>query len=103
MTFGFSLSNMETGNKTVIATALSLIAAISFNSSTVFSKRALRDVGFKMGTYLKFLFSTIIMLVIASFTGDIKSIVNVTSTHGGFFFCVITLNLKLPPLIKYIW
>jgi len=79
---------MGTGNKTLIAVALSLIAAISFSSSTVFSKRALRDVGFEMGTYLRFLFSTIIMLVIASFMGDIKSIVNVSSTQWWIFLLI---------------
>ena len=51
MTFGFSLPNFLTGDKTLVAAGFSLIAAISFSSSTVFSKRALRYVEFEMGTY----------------------------------------------------
>lgn len=88
MTFGLSLPNMGTGDKTLIAAGFSLIAAISFSSSTVFSKRALRNVGFVMGTYLRFLFSAIIMLVIASLTGDAKSIANVSSNQWLIFLLI---------------
>ncbi len=88
MTFGFSLPNMGTGDKTLIAAGFSLIAAISFSSSTVFSKRALRNVGFEMGTYLRFLFSAVIMLIIASLIGDIKSIVNVSSNQWLVFLLI---------------
>ncbi|NMB81632.1 MAG: DMT family transporter, partial [Ignavibacteria bacterium] len=63
MTFGLTFPNLHTGEKTAIAAGLSLIAAFSFGSSTVFSKRALRNVGFEFGTYLRFLFSSIIMLI----------------------------------------
>ncbi|MCX6170804.1 MAG: EamA family transporter [Ignavibacteriales bacterium] len=88
MTFGYSLPVLDTGNKTLIAAGLSLIAAISFSSSTVFSKRALRNVGFELGTYLRFLLSAIIMLVIASSMGDIKNIVNVSSTQWWIFLLI---------------
>jgi len=63
MTFGFSLPSMVNGDKTLAAAGLSLVAAISFSSSTVFSKRALKDVGFEMGTYLRFLISALIISV----------------------------------------
>ncbi len=88
MTFGFSLPGMGGGNKILIAAGFSLIAAISFSSSTVFSKRALRNVGFEMGTYLRFLISAVIMLIIASIMGDLKSIVNVTSVQWLVFLLI---------------
>lgn len=88
MTFGLSLPDMGTGNKTIIAAGFSLIAAISFSSSTVFSKRALRNVGFEMGTYLRFLLSALIMLVIASVMGDIRSIGNVTGNQWLVFLLI---------------
>ena len=88
MTFGFSLPEMGTGNKTIIAAGLSLIAAISFSSSTIFSKRALRNVGFEMGTYLRFLFSAAIMLVIASFMGDLNSFTDVSSNQWLVFILI---------------
>ncbi|MCX6173442.1 MAG: DMT family transporter [Ignavibacteriales bacterium] len=88
MTFGFSLPNFLTGDKTLVAAGFSLIAAVSFSSSTVFSKRALRDVGFEMGTYLRFLLSTIIMIVIATLMGDIKTISSVSSYQWMIFLII---------------
>lgn len=88
MTFGFALPNLKTGDKTIIAAAFSLVAAISFSSSTVFSKRALRNIGFEMGTYLRFLISALIMIVIASITGDIKAMTNVSSTQWWVFLLI---------------
>ncbi len=88
MTFGFSLPNFLTGDKTLVAAGFSLIAAVSFSSSTVFSKRALRDVGFEMGTYLRFLLSAVIMVVIATLMGDIKTITNVSSYQWMIFLII---------------
>ncbi|MEK6551984.1 MAG: DMT family transporter [Bacteroidota bacterium] len=88
MTFGFSLPNFLTGDKTLVAAGFSLIAAVSFSSSTVFSKRALRDVGFEMGTYLRFLLSAGIMIVIATLMGDIKTITNVSSYQWMIFLII---------------
>ena len=79
MTFGFSSPNFSTGDKTTIAALFALLAAFSFSSSTVLSKRALRNVDYEMGTYLRFLFATIIMLMIAGTTGDISNISEITT------------------------
>ena len=88
MTFGVSLPNFNTGDKTWIAAGLSLIAAISFSSSTVFSKRALANVGFAMGTYLRFLLSAIIMIFIAAPIGDLNSFSMVSSNQWMIFFLI---------------
>lgn len=88
MTFGFSLPNFLAGDKTFVAAGFSLIAAVSFSSSTVLSKRALRDVGFEMGTYLRFLLSAVIMIVIASLSGDIKTVASVSSYQWMIFLII---------------
>ncbi|MBI1938561.1 MAG: EamA family transporter [Ignavibacteriales bacterium] len=88
MTFGFNLPNFSTGDKTTIAALLSLIAAISFGSSTVFSKRALRNVNYATGTYLRFLLAALIMLLLASFYGDIANINSVSNTQWGIFLLI---------------
>lgn len=88
MTFGLALPNFSTGDKTIIAAALSLIAAFSFGSSTVLSKLALKNVGFELGTYLRFLISAVIMLIIASASGDVTKIGAVSSTQWGVFFLI---------------
>ena len=66
MTFGFTLPNMNTGAQTISAALFALLAAFSFGTSTVLSKRALRNVSFQMGTYLRFLVTTIIMIIIVT-------------------------------------
>ena len=91
MTFGFSSPNFSTGDKTTIAALFSLLAAFSFSSSTVLSKRALRNVDYEMGTYLRFLFASIIMLVIATTTGNISNITEV-STKQIIIFLIIAFT-----------
>ena len=78
MTFGLSAPNFSTGDKTTIAALFALLAAFSFSSSTVLSKRALRNVDYEMGTYLRFLFASIIMFIISASTGDIYGVAIVT-------------------------
>lgn len=88
MTFGLSSPNFLTGDKTTIAAMFALIAAFSFSSSTVLSKRALRNVDYEIGTYLRFLFATIIMLIIASTTGDILTLNEITTKQIVIFLII---------------
>lgn len=88
MTFGINLPDLSTGDKTTVAALFALLAAFSFGSSTVLSKRALRNVSFEMGTYLRFLFSAIIMLVIVFSVGDMKSIADITSNQIIIFLII---------------
>ena len=88
MTFGLSAPNFSTGDKTTIAALFALLAAFSFSSSTVLSKRALRNVDYEMGTYLRFLFSAIIMLIIASTTGDISNLNEITTKQIIIFLII---------------
>ena len=88
MTFGTTLPNFYTGDKTTNATLFALLAAFSFSSSTVLSKRALRNVDYEMGTYLRFLFATIIMLIIAASTGDILSLPEITTKQIIIFLII---------------
>lgn len=91
MTFGTNLPDFSTGDKTTVAAIFSLLAALSFSASTVLSKRALRNVSFGMGTYLRFLFSAVIMLVIVVFIGDTKNIPDITATQI-IVFLIIALT-----------
>ncbi|HEY6437621.1 MAG TPA: EamA family transporter [Ignavibacteriaceae bacterium] len=88
MTFGINLPDLSTGDKTTVAALFALLAAFSFGSSTVLSKRALQNVSFEMGTYLRFLFSAIIMLIIVFSVGDMKSIADITSNQIIIFLII---------------
>lgn len=88
MTFGFSLPNFSTGDYTTLAALLSLIAAFSFGSSTVFSKRALRNVNFSVGTYIRFSLAFIIMMVWVAITGEYSAIDQVTKNQWLIFLLI---------------
>lgn len=91
MTFGTKLPDLSTGDKTTIAAFFSLLAALSFGASTVLSKRALRNVSFEMGTYLRFLFSSFIMLLIVFSVGDINKISDISGNQV-IIFLIIALT-----------
>jgi drug/metabolite transporter (DMT)-like permease len=88
MTFGITLPDLSTGDKTTIAALFALLAAFSFSSSTVLSKRALRNVSFEMGTYLRFLFSSVIMFVLVTSLGDIGSVSEITTKQVVIFLII---------------
>mgnify|MGYP001488301837 CR=1 FL=1 len=74
MTFGLNLPIINAGDKTAIAAVFSLLAAISFGSSTVLSKRALQNIPFELATYLRFAFASLIMLTIIISTNSFSTI-----------------------------
>lgn len=89
--FGLSLPNFSTGDKTIAAALFSLLAAFAFGSSTVFSKRAIQKVNFRVGTYLRFGVTTLIMMLIILSTGDINSFNQIT-LHQLLIFLVIVFS-----------
>ena len=102
MTFGLDLPNFNTGDKTAIAALFALIAALSFAASTVLSKRALANIDYRMGTYLRFTLTAIIMLIVVSSVGEFDSISEITDhqivvfliiafTSGGYCYFLILL------------
>jgi drug/metabolite transporter (DMT)-like permease len=91
LTFGFYLPEMDTGDKTAVAALFAIVAAISFAASTVLSKRALRNVDYQMGTYLRFLITAGIMLLIVLASGQIRSVSEVTS-HQLLIFLIIAFT-----------
>lgn len=100
MTFGFGIPNLDTGDKTPIAVLFSLIAAFSFGSSTVFSKRALKNVGFEMGTYLRFLISTSVMIILVASLGEFQQISKVTNQQW-IVFLIIAFTTGGPAIFLY--
>jgi len=88
MTFGMNIPNLDTGDKTAEAALFALLAAFSFGFSTVLSKRALRNVTYEVGTYLRFLMTTILMLLIVLFLGQFSDIQNVTETQSIVFIII---------------
>jgi drug/metabolite transporter (DMT)-like permease len=91
MTFGFKVPNLDTGEFTVLASLFALLAAFSFGFSTVLSKRALRNVTYALGTYLRFLITTIIMLLVVLSVNQFGAFYDVT-THQWIIFGIIAVT-----------
>ena len=91
MTFGINLPDFDSGDKTTIAAIFSLVAAVSFSSSTVLSKRALRNVEYRMGTYLRFFITSVVMLFVVLLMGEINSVSTVT-TDQFYIFLIIAFS-----------
>ena len=63
VTFGFA-TPVITGNKLFIASLLSLLAAFSWGSATVFGKKVVNKINFRVATYIRFGLTSLIMFII---------------------------------------
>ncbi|MFA6322860.1 MAG: DMT family transporter [Candidatus Buchananbacteria bacterium] len=101
ITFDSFIPNFNTGNKTALAALFSLIAAFSFGSSTVFSKRALRAINFRVGTYIRFGLTTLMMAIIAGASGSFSQLSNVNSQQWLTFLIIIFTSGGAAMLLYY--
>lgn len=95
------LPNFNTGDKTSIAAMFGLLAALCWGASTVFSKRALRETNFRIGTYLRFGITTLIMLVIMLSTGGQAAIPQVSKAQLMYFFIIVFSSGGIAMLLYY--
>ena len=100
MTFGVKLPNLDTGEYTILAGLFALLAAASFGSSTVLSKRALKNVGFELGTYLRFTMSAAILLFVVAGSGDFSQVGEVTESQW-WIFLLIAFTTGGPAIFLY--
>ena len=101
LTFGWALPDFSTeGITTVYAALLSLLAAFSFGSSTVFSKKILGNHSFVSSTFFRYGFTTLIMLVIVLFTGHIGDFTQVTPRNW-LFIALIGLTTGSGAIFLY--
>ncbi|MCF6170392.1 MAG: DMT family transporter [Bacteroidales bacterium] len=63
LTFGFSLPHINGNGQAVYAALFALLAAFSFGSSTVFSKKVLINHNFITATFFRYGFTTFFMLI----------------------------------------
>jgi len=83
-----------------MAALFALLAALSFSSSTVLSKRALKNVSFELGTYLRFAITSVIMLIIVVASGTLNSVDDV-STKQIYIFILIAFTTGGPAIFLY--
>lgn len=85
MTFGLNIPNLNTGDQTIVAALFALLAAFSFGFSTVLSKRALKNITYEVGTYLRFVATSIIMFFVVLLVGDFSAVNEVTEFQWMIF------------------
>jgi drug/metabolite transporter (DMT)-like permease len=101
LTFGWSLPDFSTeGITTVYAALLSLLAAFSFGSSTVFSKKILGRYSFVSSTFFRYGFTTLIMLIIVLCAGHIGDFSQVTQRNW-LFIALIGLTTGSGAIFLY--
>jgi drug/metabolite transporter (DMT)-like permease len=100
MTFGTALPDLDTGDRTPVAAMFALLAVVGFGSSTVFSKRALKNVEFEIGTYLRFAITALLMLVLVLFLGQIGD-VGMVSQKQALIFILIAFTTGGPAIFLY--
>lgn len=88
LTFGLSLPDIETDSNTIYAALLALLAAFSFGSSTVFSKKILNAHNFITATFYRYYFTTVILLVLLLATGTYTEIGQTTPVNWMFFIII---------------
>jgi Predicted membrane protein len=101
LTFGMSLPDFSTkGINTVYAALLSLLAAFSFGSSTVFSKKILADYSFASTTFYRYFFTTVIAFFVVIFNGHICDFSQVTPKNW-LFVAIIGLTSGTGAIFLY--
>jgi drug/metabolite transporter (DMT)-like permease len=88
LTFGLHLPDFSTGSNTIYAALFALLAALSFGSSTVFSKKILLNYNFITATFYRYGFTTTILFIIVLFTQGFGEITLVTNENILYFIII---------------
>jgi drug/metabolite transporter (DMT)-like permease len=88
LTFGFNAPNLEGGSNTVYAALFALLAAFSFGSSTVLSKKILEKYTFYTATFFRYAFTSIIMFFVVLFTAKFVEFQNTTANNWVIFIII---------------
>jgi len=91
LTFGLSLPDFNQDKNTIYAVLLSLLAAFSFGSSTVFSKKILTKYTFRTATFYRYGITTLIMFVIVLASGVLYQF-KITTPENRLFFLIISFT-----------
>ena len=88
LTFGWHLPGMSTNKNTLHAALLAILAAFSFGSSTVFSKKILLHFNFMTATFFRYGFTTVIMLFYVVIFGKYTEVMHTNRLHWMLFVLI---------------
>lgn len=85
LTFGFNLPNFSGNSNTTYAAMYAILAAFSFGSSTVFSKKILMNHNFVTATFFRYMFTSIFMLIYVIIIGSYTEFFKTTQINLTYF------------------
>jgi len=91
LTFGFSTPTISLDDNTLMSALYALLAAFSFGSSTVFSKKLLINHNFVTTTFFRYGTTTFLLLIYVLLTGTFKQF-EVTTTTNWIYFLIIGMT-----------
>ena len=100
LTFEFHIPELTGGGNILKASLLSILAAFSFGSGTVFGKKVLENSSFRTALYLRYGFTSFIMFFIVLYTGSLGGIAATTKTHW-IIFSIIGLTSGSGAILLY--
>ena len=100
LTFGLKAPNMEVDKNTIHAALLSLVAAFSFGSSTVFSKNILAKVDYITATFFRYGTAFFILLPYILFSGLLSQF-NILTTENWVIILIISLTTGSGAILMY--
>jgi drug/metabolite transporter (DMT)-like permease len=100
VTFKNGYVSFATGEGTIVAALYALGAAFAWGSSTTFSKMVLTKLSYKVSTFYRFLFTSIIAFIIVIGFGYGKSLSAPTTSQFGLFL-LIAISTGLVALVIY--
>jgi drug/metabolite transporter (DMT)-like permease len=100
LTFGLHLPSLDSGANATYAAAYSLLAAFSFGSSTVFSKKILQKYSFYTATFYRYGITALLMMVYVLVTGRLSGFPEVTRNEW-FIFLLIGMTTGSGAIFLY--
>jgi drug/metabolite transporter (DMT)-like permease len=88
LVFGIDVPRINADHNIVAASLYSLLAAMAFGSSTVFSKKVLMKYSFHTSTFYRYGFTSLMLLVVVLFTGRMMQFEFVTHENWLFFILI---------------
>lgn len=88
LTFGFSLPTFNGNEETIYAALFAILAAFSFGSSTVFSKKALINHNFITATFFRYGFTSLFLLIYIIIFGQYMELKETTQINWIFFIII---------------
>lgn len=102
LTFGFSMPNLEGGDRTIWAAFFALMAAACFGAATVFGKLLLGKVDFKTATFARYGLTSVLALIYVLASGVGLPFATVTQANW-VVIVIISLTTGSGAIFLYYW